>query len=160
MCTGSGIIGISLCKYLGNVETYASDINAKALDIARKNAEDNNVSIQFIHSDMFNNIQEKAFDIIVSNPPYIESGVIKKLSKEVQNEPRLALDGGEDGLDFYKIIVNEAYKHLNKSGKIFLEIGYDQKQEVIELIKKSNKYKEVYSKQDLYANDRIVVASI
>ena len=157
LCTGSGIIGISLCKYLGNVETYASDINAKALDIARKNAEDNNVSIQFIHSDMFNNIQEKAFDIIVSNPPYIESGVIKKLSKEVQNEPKLALDGGRDGLRFYKIIAENAKEFLKQEGIIFLEIGYDQKEKVEKIFSNYNYYSNIKCIKDLSGNDRVII---
>ena len=160
LCSGSGAIGISLAKYINNAQVMCTDISDKAIEIAKRNARNNGIkNIMFKKSDMFEKITEN-FDIIVSNPPYIKRKLITKLDKEVQKEPIIALDGGKDGLDFYKIIVNEAYKHLNKSGKIFLEIGYDQKQEVIELIKKSNKYKEVYSKQDLYANDRIVVASI
>lgn len=104
---------------------------------------------------MFESIEEK-FNIIVSNPPYIKRNIIKKLDKEVQCEPYIALDGGEDGLDFYKIIVNEAYKYLNDGGRLYLEIGYDQKEEVKNLIQKSNRYKEINSKKDLYGNDRII----
>lgn len=157
LCTGSGIIGISLCKYLENVEIYASDISTEALDIARKNAEDNNVLVKFIHSDMFNNIKEKKFDIIVSNPPYIESSVIKNLCNEVQNEPKLALDGGEDGLKFYKIIAEHAQKFLNENGIIFLEIGYDQKEKVEKIFSDYNYYSNIKCIKDLSGNDRVII---
>lgn len=157
LCTGSGIIGISLCKYLENVEIYASDISMEALNIAKKNAKDNDVSIQLIQSDMFNNIQEKAFDIIVSNPPYIESGVIKNLSKEVQNEPEIALNGGKDGLKFYKIIAENAKKFLKQEGIIFLEIGYDQKEKVKKIFRNYNYYSNIKCKKDLSGNDRVII---
>lgn len=134
----------------------ASDISNKALEVAKINAKNNNVEIEFIESDLFNEINKK-FDIIVSNPPYIKTDVIDKLSLEVQNEPHIALDGGQDGLDFYKKIINNAYKYLETEGYLALEIGYDQKQKVIEIIENSNKYKEIYSKKDLAGNDRIVV---
>ncbi len=160
LCAGSGAIGISIAKYVTNSEVVCVDISSKAIEVAKKNASSNKIeNIKFVKSDMFKNIEEK-FDIIVSNPPYIKKDVIQSLDKEVQNEPIIALDGGNDGLDFYRIIVNEAYKYLNKNGELFLEIGYDQKNEVIEIIKNSEKYKNIYSKKDLYGNDRIVVATI
>lgn len=133
-----------------------TDISNIALEIAKNNAKQNNVkNIEFKYSNMFENIEEK-FDIIVSNPPYIKRKVIKTLDEEVQKEPHIALDGGIDGLDFYRIIVNESYKYLNEFGKLYLEIGYDQKEEVIELLEKSSNYKEIYSKKDLCGNNRVI----
>jgi len=160
LCAGSGAIGVSLAKYIQNSNVVCADISKNALDIAKRNAESNCVeNIKFVQSDMFEKIDGK-YDIIVSNPPYIKKNVIPTLDKEVQNEPYIALDGGEDGLDFYRIIINEAYKYLKKDGRLFLEIGYDQKEEVIKLCENIGKYSNIYSKQDLYGNDRIVVASI
>ena len=162
LCTGSGAIGISIAKYIDNSRVIASDISSKALQIAKLNAEKNLVhkKMQFIESDLFANIEERKFDIIVSNPPYIKTEEIKKLDKQVQNEPHIALDGGNDGLFFYKIIADNAYKFLNKSGKLFLEIGFDQKDDVIKLLQSANVYKNIYSKKDLANNDRIIVAEI
>lgn len=159
LCTGSGAIGISIARYIPNSYITCTDVSNKALEIAKKNAKANNIdNIEFIESDMFKNIKGK-FDIIVSNPPYIVKDVITTLDKEVQNEPYIALDGGIDGLDFYKIIACEAHRYLNENGKVFLEIGYDQKEEVTNLLKVSEKYNSIYSKKDLYDNDRIVVAT-
>ncbi|MBQ3409538.1 MAG: peptide chain release factor N(5)-glutamine methyltransferase [Clostridia bacterium] len=162
LCTGSGAIGISLAKYINNAEVFATDISKKAIQISKLNAEKNFVwkRMTFIESDMFENLKEKNFDAIVSNPPYIETNVIEKLSNQVQSEPYIALDGGEDGLKFYRIIVDEAYKYLKNDGKIFLEIGYNQKDTVGELISKSGKYCDMYSKKDLGGNDRLIVATV
>lgn len=155
MCTGSGAIAIALSKNIKNANIIATDISDKALEIAKKNDKEN--KINFIKSDMFENLKNKKFDVIVSNPPYIKTDIIKTLSKEVQKEPMLALDGGKDGLNFYRIIINNADKHLNSNGYLCLEIGDDQKEEIIQLLKQK-KYKEIYSKKDLSGNDRIVVA--
>ena len=104
---------------------------------------------------MFENIKSK-FDVIVSNPPYIKTKVINELDLQVQNEPHLALDGGENGLKFYEILINEAPKYLKENGKIFLEIGYDQKKEVEELARNSKLYKEIETVKDLANNDRVI----
>lgn len=160
MCTGSGAIAVSIAKYIENVEVYGVDISEKALEVARRNAEENKVEkkCNFIKSNMFNNIYGE-FDIIISNPPYIEKSQIKKLEKNVRNEPIIALDGGEDGLDFYKILAEEAYRFLNCNGILLLEIGYNQKIDVMQLLEKKDKYYNIYSKKDLAQNDRIVVAT-
>lgn len=157
LCTGSGAIAISIAKNIKAKTITASDISNKALNVAKVNCKKNNVdNIKLIESDLFENITER-FDIIVSNPPYIESNVIKTLTKEVQNEPKLALDGGKNGLDFYRRIINEASEFLEPNGYLCLEIGYNQKDKVINLMEKSKKYSNIYSKKDLGNNDRIVV---
>lgn len=157
LCTGSGAIAISISKYSKDVKVYGVDISEKALNIAKKNNRNNNTKVEFILSDMFKNLENKKFDIIVSNPPYIKTDEIKTLSEEVKNEPHLALDGGEDGLYFYRIIINEVYKYLNNSGYVCLEIGYEQKNDVIDLIKKSGKYKDIKCYRDLGGNDRVII---
>ena len=162
LCTGSGAIAISLAKYINESNIVASDISMKALQIAKLNAEKNLVrkKIEFIESDMFDKIYKDDFDIIVSNPPYIKTKVIEKLDRQVKNEPYIALDGGADGLKFYKIIIENAYKYIKNEGKVFLEIGYDQKNELINLFKENNHYANIYSKKDLGGNDRIIVATV
>lgn len=158
LCTGSGAIAISVKKKCDSAEIVGVDISEAALEVAIKNAKSNEVDVKFKKSDMFKNINEK-FDIIVSNPPYIENEVIKTLPKEVQNEPYIALAGGEDGLDFYKVIAQDAKKYLNENGIVAVEIGYNQRESVIKLFEKEG-YKEIYSKKDFGQNDRIVVAKI
>lgn len=162
LCTGSGAIAVSLAKYLPQAEITAIDISNEALKIAKKNAISNNVEnqITFISSDMFTNLNEEKFDIIVSNPPYIKTNIIEKLDTQVQNEPYIALDGGKDGLDFYKKIINESYQYLKCNGYLCLEIGFDQKIDVIELIENIESFTGTYSKKDLFDNDRIIVTRL
>lgn len=157
LCTGSGAIAISIAKNTQIANIVATDISKHALEIAKKNCKKNEVkNIKLLQSDLFENINEK-FNIIVSNPPYIKTKVIDTLSPEVKNEPYIALDGGQDGLEFYKKIISKAYEYLEKGGYLCLEIGYDQKEEVMELAKLSQKYNKIYSKKDLSGNDRIIV---
>lgn len=159
LCTGSGAIAVSLAKYIENCEIIATDISIKAIQIAKLNAEKNLVhrKINFIESDMFSNINEKDFDIIVSNPPYIETNTIKTLCNEVQKEPIIALDGGLDGLDFYKNIINISSEFLKNSGKLFLEIGYNQKNKLFNLINNSHNFTQPSCIQDLGGNDRVII---
>lgn len=159
LCTGSGAIAISLSKIL-NTQVFASDVSTKALEVAEKNNVLNNSKVEFIESNLFEQINGEKFDIIVSNPPYIKNEEIKSLSKQVQNEPYIALAGGEDGLDFYRKIIDEAYKHINKNGYLCLEIGYDQKEDLIKLIKQNENYEYENCIKDLSNNDRCIIAKI
>lgn len=157
MCTGSGCLAISLMKLGDAALCIATDFSQKALEIAKKNAKLNNVNVEFIHSDMFDNVTKK-FDVIVSNPPYIRTEVIPTLMPEVkEHEPFIALDGGADGLKFYKIIGREARNYLKKGGTLAVEIGYDQGKQVVDLFKESG-YKNVCVQKDLSGNDRVVAA--
>lgn len=162
LCTGSGAIAVSLAKYIEGSQITATDISRKALSIAKLNAVNNDVEdkITFVSSDLFQNIPEEKYDIIVSNPPYIKRNVIQKLDKEVRKEPIIALDGGDDGLKFYKKIIDNAYEYLKYKGYLCFEIGYDQKDEVTKLIENEGKYIDTYSKKDLYDNDRIVITKL
>lgn len=156
LCTGSGAISISIAKLISDVKVFASDISKEALKVAKLNDKENKVT--FIESDMFKNIKEK-FDIIVSNPPYIKTEEVKTLSKEVQNEPMLALDGGQDGLMFYRDIIENAHNHLTPNGYLCLEIGEDQREEVTDIIKQNNNYTKIKVYKDLSGNDRIIVCN-
>ena len=162
LCTGSGVIAISLAKYVNNSKIIAVDVSPRALEVARKNAILNGVinNIEFVESDLFSELTNKKFDIIVSNPPYIETRNLKSLPRDVQSEPRLALDGGKDGLNFYRIIFENAFKFLNKQGFVCVEIGYNQKKSVLQIVQNQKRYFNYYSKRDLCENDRIVVAEI
>ncbi len=162
LCTGSGAIAVSLAKYIKNVHICAIDISSKALEIAKKNAELNGVknNIEFIESNLFDKIKERKFDIIVSNPPYIETETIKTLSKDVQSEPKIALDGGKDGLDFYRKIADSGSKYLNRQGYICLEIGYNQRIAVRQILENKKRYVNINCIKDLCGNDRVITAQI
>lgn len=160
LCTGSGAIAISLKKFVPNADITAVDISEKALEIAQKNAEKLEAKINFVKSDLFDKLDNKKFDIIVSNPPYIRKDEIKKLSEEVQKEPKIALDGGEDGLDFYRIIAEQAINYLKTGSFLCFEIGYNQKNDVIKIIEDEQNYKNTYCKKDLYGNDRIIITQV
>ena len=160
LCTGSGAIAISLKKFVPNADITAVDISEKALEIAQKNAKKLETKINFLKSDLFDKLDNKKFDIIVSNPPYIRKDEIKKLSEEVQKEPQIALDGGEDGLDFYRIITEQAINYLKTGSFLCFEIGYNQKNDVIKIIEDEQNYKNTYCKKDLYGNDRIIITQV
>lgn len=159
MCTGSGCIAVSV-KILGGAGTCdAVDISGKALETAEYNAKTNNADITFIRSNMFENV-EGTYDVILSNPPYIRPDVIEGLMPEVkEHEPVIALDGGKDGLDFYRILAEKSKEHLEKEGIVMMEIGFDQGELVRELFEK-NGYKDVKVIKDYSGNDRIVTAHV
>lgn len=162
LCTGSGAIAISLAKYIEDSQITAVDISDKAISVAKLNAKNNNVEnqITFVESDLFKQLPKEKYDIIVSNPPYIKKEIIKSLDKEVQNEPKIALDGGYDGLDFYRKIISNADEFLKFTGYVCLEIGYDQKEYVLELLKNEGKYVDTSCKKDLFDNDRVIIARL
>ncbi len=162
LCTGSGAIAISLAKYIDKSNITAVDISDKALNVAKLNAKNNEVEdrITFVESDLFENLKKEKYDIIVSNPPYIKKEVLKKLDKEVQKEPNLALNGGYDGLDFYRKIIKNADEYLKFNGYLCFEIGYDQKEDVENLLKEQEKYINITCKKDLCDNDRVIIAKL
>ena len=160
MCTGSGCILLSLLHYSNDCEGLGVDLSAEALEVAGRNVlkvltPEKAEHAHFLQSDLFEKVEGK-FEIIVSNPPYIASAEVEKLMPEVRDhEPRMALDGTEDGLYFYRRIIEEAGKHLVSSGMLFFEIGYDQGQTVSELMRTEG-YCDVQVVQDYAGLDRVV----
>ncbi len=156
--TGSGAIAIALLKHAPHLKMWASDISAAALTCAEKNARSSAViaRIKLLQSDLFSNFGEVQFDFIVSNPPYIDKQQLTTLDKNVLNyEPHSALAGGDDGLDYYRRISATAHRHLKKGGQLYFEIGYNQKGDVIEILK-LNGFKDIKWLSDLAAKDRVV----
>ena len=137
LCTGSGCIAIALAKEGKDKEltVTASDVSADALALAQENAKANGADVKFIESDLLDGVRGK-FNIIVCNPPYVKSGDMQGLQREVRFEPKAALDGGEDGLDFYRRLAKDAPRHLVKGGMLFMECGEGQAQEIVKLFKK------------------------
>ena len=155
LCTGSGVIAITLKKELEDypVEIIASDVSVAALNIAKENANTNKAEVSFIQSDIFENIKDK-FDIIVSNPPYIDYKDRTTMEDNVLNyDPHLALFAEEEGMYFYRRIIEEAKEHLTQDGVIFFEIGYDQREKIIELSRLNNYNAKVY--KDINGRDRM-----
>ena len=160
LCTGSGAIAIAVCKELEKngvpATVSASDISDDALALAKENAAANNAEIKFIKSDLFSRIRNR-YHIIVSNPPYIPTSDIAGLDREVKDyEPHLALDGGEDGLDFYRAIVEQGREWLVDGGWLFFEIGYDQGEDLRKLLHAFG-YTEIEIRQDLAGLDRVAL---
>lgn len=157
--TGSGAISLALSKNLKDSKIIGVDISKNAIDLANENKIKLNINnVEFKESDIFSNIDEK-FDIIVSNPPYINKEDFEKLDNKLYYEPQNALYGGEDGLYFYKKIIKNAKNFLNKNGKIYLEIGYNQKDSISDLLEEYG-YKQIKSYKDFNDFDRIIKACI
>lgn len=157
LCTGSGCIAVGIAK---RIDAYVEgcDISSKALKVAKKNAKLHNVKVDMYQSNMFDKVQGK-FNVIVSNPPYIETEVIKTLDKEVlEHDPILALDGGNDGLDFYRDIASNVKNYLLDNGVLLLEIGYNQGESVSNLFK--DIAKDIQVIKDYNNNDRVVIVKV
>ncbi len=156
VCTGSGCILLSLMRFKNAISGVGVDVSDDALALSRKNAEKLGVeNVQFIKSDLFQNVEGK-FDYILSNPPYIRSSEIDGLMDEVRlHEPHLALDGGEDGLDFYRKIAHEAKEYLESEGRLFFEIGFDEGDALREILS-SEGYKDIEVVRDYSGNERVV----
>ncbi len=153
--TGSGCIAISLS--LSGFDVTAADISQGAVDVASKNAKYNKTEVKFVKSDLFSGLEKDAkFDAIVSNPPYIPTDVIETLMREVkEHEPKSALDGGNDGLDFYRRITDMAREYLNDGGYVFYEIGYDQSDSLHKIFE-GNGFVDIKTVKDYGGNDRVV----
>jgi release factor-specific protein-(glutamine-N5) methyltransferase len=162
VCTGSGCIAVSIAHYCPESVITACDISQDALDIARTNSELNGTwsRVEFRHGDLFAALDtEQRFDIIASNPPYIKTATIAELQREVKDhEPQLALDGGDDGLEFYRKIVSQAPDYLNEHGWLVLEIGYNQGKDVSKLMERS--FCDIKILRDFGGNDRVVAGQL
>lgn len=187
MGTGSGCIAVSLAKLLPDIEVTASDISSQALAIARENAKLNNVEINFINSNLFDAFNLAAprrigaagypprhigvvgtplaaaplsagrYNLIACNPPYIPSLEIEQLQREVRCEPRIALDGGRDGLDFYRRIVGDSPVYLEEGGQLILEIGFTQRQDIERIVHSSKRFSISRVVRDYNDIERVVV---
>ncbi|MDR3224908.1 MAG: peptide chain release factor N(5)-glutamine methyltransferase [Clostridiales Family XIII bacterium] len=163
--TGSGVIAISLAKKMPQLKITASDVETGALKVAEKNAAKFGVkgAIKFLKSDMFGGFKTGfgglKWDIIISNPPYIRSDVIPTLQREIsEHEPKIALDGGADGLDSFRRIIEGAPTFLRKTGAVFMEIGYDQAHDITVLFRENGNYVRVAVAPDLAGSDRVISA--
>ena len=167
MCTGSGCIVLSILKmcrekyYMTDLQGIGADVSEEALKVARENGRRLGVPVTWIQSDLFAKIpEEEKYDVIVSNPPYIETAVIDTLQEEVRlHDPYIALDGKEDGLYFYRRIISEAGKYLKTQGKLMFEIGCDQAEAGEELMKNAG-YEQITVKKDLAGLDRVVYGTL
>lgn len=161
ICSGSGCVGISIAYYRNNVTADLVDIDDTALETGERNIVRNSVDnrVKILKKDILKEYPDSKYDIIVSNPPYIESDIIETLQTEVKNyEPRIALDGGADGLIFYRRIAKIAPELLSENGLIAMEIGYNQAEQVVELLK--NNFDNIQVIKDLGGNDRVVTGRV
>lgn len=149
LCCGTGCIGVSLAK-LGGLSVHVSDVDARCVALAMENAERNGVAVEHFIGDLFEPVKGR-FDLICTNPPYIPTGEMPSLQREVQREPELALNGGEDGLDFYRRITRSAWNHLNPGGALLMEVGKGQARDVTRMLPGS------YCIKDLNGIERVVV---
>lgn len=158
--TGSGCIAISLKKVLPDIDITAIDISEKAIEIAKQNALLNNVKINFLLSDLFKTCELRTtnYGLIISNPPYVATCKIEDLEPEIRYEPAIALDGGEDGLDFYRKIINDSVSHLEAGGFLIVEIGFNQRTKIEKIFQKSKNLQIIEVVKDYGNIDRVIVA--
>ena len=156
LCAGSGCVGLSLASLAPNARITLADISPEALEVARANQKALGVKAELRQGDLFSAVGRERFDIIASNPPYIPTGALSGLQREVRFEPRIALDGGADGLDFYRRIAEGAADHLNPGGAIFLEVGIHQAQPVLELVRANLPCTQAGTVRDLNGIERVV----
>ncbi len=160
LCSGSGIIAVTLAKEFPKAEIYAVELEEKAFAYLEKNVKYHGVNVNLVHDSIFNeSCVEGEFDIIISNPPYICTDIIPNLQREVQYEPKTALDGGNDGLDFYRCIAEKWMKKLKKGGKIILEIGEEQAESVCELLKMQG-ITQISVVKDIQNLDRVIFGTV
>lgn len=158
LCAGSGAIGLSIKTLVPKADVTLSDVSSGALEVVRKNAHELGAAVTVRCGDLFKAVGKEKFDLIASNPPYIPSSELNSLQKEVGFEPKLALDGGLDGLDFYRRIAEEAPKHLNAGGCVYLEVGEGEARSVKELLEAALDCREAGIIKDLNGIERIVWA--
>ena len=159
LCTGSGALAVVISKALPALAVSASDISPDALAVARRNAEINGVSVRFYEGDLYAPFPGRRFSMIVCNPPYIPTGALKSLQEEVLREPVLALDGGEDGLSFYRRIVRESPAHLEPDGLLLMEVGCDQAESVSGMLTDAG-FRPPEIIRDLAGRNRVVAARL
>jgi len=158
--TGSGCIALTLAKLLPEALITATDISEKALAVAQENAVFHKVNINFIKADLFNtnNLTPNTYDLVISNPPYIRSGDIDTLQPEVRREPRVALDGGADGLEVYRRIADSASQYLKDKGYLILEMGFGQTDAIVKILTKNRRFEIIEVVQDYNNIQRVIVA--
>lgn len=160
LCTGSGCVGLSLASLAPHARVTLSDLSPKALEIARANQRALGLKVDVRQGDLFAAVAGERFDVITANPPYIPSGELEGLQREVRFEPRIALDGGADGLDFYRRIADGASGHLAPGGALFLEVGVGEAPAVLELLKNSLPAAQTGTVKDLNGVERVVYGRI
>ena len=158
MGTGSGCIAISLAKLLPYAAITATDISDKALAAAMENADLNGAKVNFVQGDLFCGFSPGSYDLVVSNPPYIPSPEIQNLQPEIRHDPIIALDGGSDGLDFYRRMITDAPQYLKENSCLIMEMGFNQKGSIKDIFQKNKNFKVIDIVQDYNNIDRIIIA--
>lgn len=155
--TGSGCIAVSIAKLLPRARVWAADISEEALQLASENARLNKVEVKFLRTDLFSGIKNKKFDLIISNPPYISTGELSGLAKEISFEPKQALAAGIDGLDFYRLIIRRSAVHLHNNGLLAFEVGAKQAKAVRAMLEEKN-FSDIKIIRDYNNIQRVVMA--